>query len=812
MHGLLKSLGYSVRLLRRSPAFTITAILILGFGIGANTAIFSLIDAVLLKPLPYPHPEQLMQVNMPSPGFKWGGMDYPDYEEICAAQHSFASLSLIHPRTFDLRTKDGLERLYGESATGSFFEVLQAPFILGRPFTEKEAQPGGPSVVVINERTWRSVFNSDRNILGAHITMDGQFYEVIGVVSEKVEDWTWRMDVFTPVGLDPPFHDPKRGKPERDLHSFVCCGRLKPGVNTLQAEADLSAINARLAAQYPITNQGYGISVNPILDVQVSDYTATLWLLGGAVACILVIACANVASLLLVRALDRSQEIAVRVALGASRSRLLVQLLLENALLVVFGGLAALIVAPLAIAVIKGMCPQDDLTRFHRISMDPLAFAYVLMATLLVSLLFGAVPALGASSGDLDSALRRDAHRTGTTGRSRQRLQSVLIAGQVALACTLIIGAGLLVRSYQAAQNVSLGFNPGHLLTAQISRDSAQFDADRAARFFDQLLEKVRVAPGVISASIANNPPFNLAWNDIEPFGIVGRPDPQPGENVKAEFQSIAPDYFRTMGIPFMSGRDFNAADEYHEKKVAIINQVAADRLFPGENPLGKQIRDIYSRFGEPIHYYTIVGVVANSHHDSPDVPQADFQIYFPYTFAWYGILLVRVSDNPTALLPVVRKLAASIDPDVPLSNMGVFEERIANRFATRRLGVLLVGLFSAVALFLSAIGLYALLAYSVRQQTREIGIRISLGAQTRNILELIVRRGSALVFAGLLLGISVGLLLARLIQSMLFQVSPTDPVTLGVTVLVLVLAASVACLLPALRALRINPVTALRE
>jgi ABC-type antimicrobial peptide transport system permease subunit len=348
------------------------------------------------------------------------------------------------------------------------------------------------------------------------------------------------MDVFTPVGLDPPFHDPKRGKPERDLHSFGCYSRLKPGVNALQAEADLGAINARLAAQYPTTNQGYGISVNPILDVQVSDYAA--------------------------------------------------------------------------------------------------------------------------------------------------------------------------------------------------------------------------------------------------------------------------------MEIPIISGRDFNAADEYHEKKVAVINQATADRLFPGGNPLGKQIRDIYSRFGEPVHYYTIVGVVANSRHDSPDVPQADFQIYFPYTFARYGILLVRVSDSPAALLPSIRKLAASIDPDVPLSNMGVFEEQIANRFATRRLGVLLVGLFSGVALFLSAIGLYGLLAYSVRQQTREIGIRISLGAQTRNILELIVRRGFALVFAGLVVGVSVGLLLAPLIQSMLYEVSPADPVTLGLTVLVLGVAALIACLFPALRAVRINPVTALRE
>ncbi|MFY9986383.1 MAG: FtsX-like permease family protein [Chthoniobacterales bacterium] len=585
-------------------------------------------------------------------------------------------------------------------------------------------------------------------------------------------------------------------------------------MSAAEAEADLEVINTRLGKQYPATNQGYGISVSSILDSQVSDYASTLWLLGGAVACMLLIACANVAGLLLVRGLDRSHEIAVRVALGASRSQLLVHLLLENGLLVLLGGAAGLIVASCAISIVKAMCPQDDLTRFHRISLDPLAFLFVLAATLAVSLLFGLIPAWGLSGGELDSALRRDAGRTGTVGRPRQRLQSMLIAGQVAFTCALLMGAGLLVRSYQATQSVPLGFNPGHLLVAEISQEDAHFDSDpaRGARFFDQLLEKVRLMPGVISASIANDPPFNLAWNIVEPFGIAGHPDPYFGEAAKAEFQSITPGYFQTMGIPLLTGRDVTAEDEYHEKKVAIIDQALAERFFPGENPLGKQIRDTYSRFGEPVHYYTIVGVVANSRHDSPDVPQAVFQIYFPYSFARYGQLLVRVAGDPAALVSGVRRLAASIDPDVPVSKIGLFEERIASRFSTRRVGVLLVGLFSGVALFLSAIGLYGLLAYSVRQKTREIGIRISLGAQPSNILKLVARRGFSLVLVGLMMGVGIALLSTRLIQGMLYQVSPADPVTLGVTVLVLGLAAATACLLPALRAIRINPVTALRE
>lgn len=573
---------------------------------------------------------------MPSPGAKWGGMDYPDYEEICATQLSFKSLSLIKDRSFHLRTKDGSEQLYGVSATGSFFDVLQAPFILGRPFTEKEANPGGPSVVVINERIWRSIFNSDPNILGTHITMDGQIYEVLGVVAETVDDWTARMDFFTPLGLDPPFHDPHRGKPERDLHNLGCYGRLKQGVSAAEAEADLELINTRLAKQYPATNQGYGISVSPILDSQVSEYTSTLWLLGGAVACMLLIACANAAGLLLVRRLDRSQEIARAGCPWSHPIAIAGSVVLENALLVLLSGAAGLIVASWAIAMVKAMCPQDDLTRFHRISLDPLAFFFVLAATLAVSLLFGLIPAWGLSGGDLDSTLRRDAGRTGTSGRPRQRLPSMLIAGQVALTSALLIGAGLLVRSYQATQSVPLGFEPGHLLVAEISQEDAHFDSDpaRGARFFDQVLEKVRLMPGVISASIAVDPPFNLAWNNVEPFGIAGHPDPYFGEAAKAEFQSITPGYFQTMGIPLLNGRDLTAEDEYHEKKVAIIDQALAERFFPGENPLGKQIRDIYPRFGEPVHYYTIVGVVANSRHDSPDVPQAVFQIYFPYSFA----------------------------------------------------------------------------------------------------------------------------------------------------------------------------------
>ena len=317
--------------------------------------------------------------------------------------------------------------------------------------------------------------------------------------------------------------------------------------------------------------------------------------------------------------------------------------------------------------------------------------------------------------------------------------------------------------------------------------------------------------PGVISASIPNDPPFNLAWNIVEPFGIAGHPDPYFGEAAKAEFQSITPGYFQTMGIPMLNGRDLTAEDEYHEKTVAIVDQALAERFFPGENPLGKQIRDIYSRFGESVHYYTIVGVVANSRHDSPDVPQAVFQIYFPYSFARYGQLHVRVAGDPAALVSGVRGLAASIDPDVPVFKIGLFEERIASRFGTRRVGVFLVRIVFRGSLVFVCDRVYtASTAYSVG--TREIGIRISLGAQPRNILKLVARRGFSLVLVGLMMGVGIALVSTRLIQSMLYQVSPADPVTLGVTVLVLGLAAATACLLPALRAIRINPVTALRE
>lgn len=814
MRGLLQSLRYTARLLRKSPGFTITAVLILGFGIGANTAIFSLIDAVLLNPLPFPKADRLVDVTQPrATDHYWSQLDYPDYLDIRDSNHSFDDFAVSTWGGFlDLSGQGEPERLTVVYASANLFKMTNLPFVLGRPFNDDEDKTGASLVAVLSEPLWRTRFNSDPNIIGKNLTLSGESFQVIGVCPRQVEEVTTPPKdlLYLPVHVSELFWGPWLKK--RDEHGLSCLGRLRDGITLAQAQADLEIIQNNLVSQYPDTDKGYGIHLSPLLDITVASYSATVWLLGGAVGCLLLISCANVANLLFARALERRREMTIRATLGASRSHLISELLLEAVFLSVVGGLVGVVVALWAIGLIKTLSPVH-LRCFQEINLDTTALLFVLGTTAVVSLLSGLLPALSHSKANLGSALKDEGGRGGTVGPQRQRTQSLLVAGQVALACVLFIGTGLLARSLQAIQNISLGFNPRHLLTATINPTSAKYtDMTRIRELFDGILEKARRLPGVTDAAMNQEQPFEWVFGDPNtPFHVVGQPEPEVGQEPTMCAQDVSPGYFRTLQIPLFEGRDFNSEDRADSQNVVIVDQALAQRFFPDQDPIGKQIDDV----GGNKKTWTIVGVVQTVQHNRPENPTAPFQTYFPYAQRadlYRQFLLMRTLSDPVALVPALRKIVAEVDPDLPVTRMMTFDDLIAEKFVTRRLGVLLVSVFSGVALFLSGVGLYAVLAYSVSQRRREIGVRIALGAQSSNILRLVIRQGLKLVCFGLIVGIVSALVLVRFIDSILYGVSGNDPISLALAVVALGVAALLACFLPALRATRINPITALRE
>jgi putative ABC transport system permease protein len=817
MDRLLPSLRYTFRLLLKSPGFTITAVLILGFGIGVNTAIFSLIDNVLLKPLPFPNPDRLVEITQPYQHDLGTNIDYPDYIDIARSQHTFDAIAVTGWNGIDLSGDGKPEHLNAVFVSSSAFQVTGLPVVLGRVFTDQENVPNGPLLVVLSENYWRAHFHSDPGIVGRNLTLAEHSFQVIGVVPRQTADWgPPGADVYLPAHALATlgFLANERGYPLelRDVHRFRCYGRMKSGVTIAQAQQDLEIIHDNLLARYPDTNRGYGIRVSPLLDSMVTDYSATTWLLAAAVGCLLLIATGNVANLLFARGLQRRRELMVRSVLGATRLQLIGQLLGETILLALLGGIIGLVLSFCTIALIKRAVPVT-LYRFQELSIDLPALLFVLGVTLLAAVLSGILPAWGMSGVQLAPGLKDEGGRGGTTGTQHHRAQAILVGLQVALACILMIGAGLLVRSFLAAQNAPLGFNPHRLLTTAIGLSSAkyEFDGVRTRNFWDQLLERARQLPGVTKAALNGTPPMKWEWEILIPFTIDGESDPGPGQRPVLDWQQISSGYFKTLEIPILQGRDFDANDTVDKPNIIIVDDALAQRCYPGQSAIGKTIRVLSD---EGPKQCTIVGVVPHLRHTSPGRPANPFQAYFPYTQWDYDdeFLIVKSNTPPETLVPLIREAVASIDPAVPISDVSTYDNVIADKFVTRRLSAFVVTLFSGAALFLSAVGLYGILAYSVGQRTREIGIRVALGARGGNVLRLVTQRGFQIVGIGLLTGLALGLLAAHFIQGLLYGVSPIDPISLGVSLLFLGVATVLACLLPALRVIRINPITALRE
>jgi predicted permease len=810
MHGLLTSVRYTIRLLLKSPSFTIIAVLILGVGIGANTAIFSLLNAVVLNPLPFPNPDRLVSVANTSKEISDLGVDLPDYVDFRVAQESFDELAVSRETILDLSDSAGPQKLNAGSVSASLFTVTGQPLVIGRPFTDQEDRFGGPLLVVLAERFWRSHFQSDPNVLGKNMTLSGRSYEIIGVCPTQVDDWDMDSpELYVPiksvVGADDPVKD-------RDAHWLSCFGRLKPGVTMTEAETDLNRIQRTLQKRYPDINQGYGVRLMPLLDDMVGDAASNLWLLGAAVTCLLLIAVANVANLLFCRAVEQQKETVIRRTLGATRLALAGKALLESLMLSLLGAGIGWLIAFGLIGLIKEVGLQESLARVDRVAFDCGTLIFFVGITGLVALLTGSLSALKAATAG--TGLKDLPNRSGTAGRQRQRTQRILVIGQVALSCVLLTAAALLVRSFLAAQSQAIGFNPEHLVAAEVSLTSRKYDdLAKIRQFFDTVLEQIQRLPGVTEACMDDDLPFVLEWRNFDPFFLPGESRAEPGRAPTVTTKSISPDYFRTVQIPILRGRGFSAEDTANSQPVVIINEALASHFFPNQDPIGKQLI-IYAMHADNNIPRTIVGVASNVLYDSPDRQRPAFDGYFPYTQRPMNneILVLRTSDDVATLAPALRKILASADPEVPIGKITAFNRFIEARFTSRKTGMLLVSAFSAAALFLSAIGIYGTLAYTVMQRTRELGIRVSLGSTSLGILRLVLRDGLQVVGIGLLAGVLVAFGVAGLLQSVLYGVSAHDPVAIGTGILVLVVSALIACLLPAVRAARISPTAVLRS
>ena len=814
MRSLISYLRYTIRLLLKSPGFSITTVLIMGLAIGANTAIFSLVDAVLLQSLPYPEPDKLFTIAEKSPAYSRMPVAYPDYLDWRANQHSFEDIALFGRENFNLTGSGDPERVNGAFVTASYFRVLRVQPAIGRAFAESDDHVGGANVVVLSDKFWRGHFGTDPNVIGRTLVLNGASFQVIGIAPPQMVNPENR-DVYVPFGRYP---DQSRLK-NRDSHpGLFCIGRLKTGVSAATASAELRVISRDLELRYPESNSTISVSMEPLLEDVVGQYRMTLYLLVAVVGLVLLIGCANVANLLLGRAIVRQREIALRSALGASRARLIVQLLLESVILAVLGGGLGLLTAQVSLGTILALAPHD-VARFQQTHVNGAVLLFTMIVTLGSGLVFGLWPALKTSRVNLRGTLEAGGGR-GTTGAAgRQRSQGLLVIGQVALASLLLVAASLLIQSFQGLQNVPLGFDPHNLLTVAIKLPNSTYQAQPdepaktadTAAFYSALLERMQSIPGAESVALGNGLPFCGSYGFTD-FGIVGQPEPKRGEEPTAEIESISPDYFKALKIQLISGRAFDAEDRAGKTPVAIIDEKLANRCFPGQDPIGKQIAEDPHKPDSV--KYTIIGMVRIVRYSDLANEPKQAELYFPVSQRpdVRMTAVMRTKGEPLKFASAVREAVQSVDPRLPVFNIKTMESQISQELVTQRLSVILVGLFSVLALFLAAVGLYGVLAYSIAQRSREIGIRIALGADSGTILGLVAREGLMIVGLGLISGVLGSLFLTRLIQNLLYGVSGTDPVALLTAVGVLGLAAFLACIVPALRAIRIDPIIAMRE
>ena len=812
---LWRDFRFALRRITKAPGFALTTVLTLALGIGATTTMFSVINAVLLRPLPFPEPNRLVAAgsvdSRRTPSNSPDSMSYPDFFDWRSQNRSFSGLASYHDSYVTLTGAGDPKHLDGEIVSADFFNVLGIQPEIGRGVSLDDEKPGA-HVVVLSHELWQSAFGSDRDIVGRSITLDNNSYTVIGVMprgfSFPIQNpapalWTsLGDDAYDPDG------DPITG--QRGAHLLGAVARLKPAVSVEQATADVSVIAQRLASEYPKSNTHFNSGlVVPQIDAIVGDTRPALRVLFAAVALLLLIACANVAGLLLARASRRRWEVAVRSALGASRAEIVRQMLAESLALSLLGGIVGVILSELLLHAVVGLLPAD-LPRSGNISLDATVLAFAVTVSVLTGPLFGILPALRVARVDPSTALR-DGTRSATTGRAQHRLQNALVIAEMAIGLVLLIGSGLLIRSFIRVLQVDPGFDRSNVLTASMALPDSQYPHDKQIQFYEQLLPRLRSLPGVVSVTAGWPLPVSPNGMRIS-FDIEGRPLPE-GERNGARVSLVEPEYFKTMRIPILQGREFLESDTTKSPAVVIVNQAFAKAYFPGENPVGKHItpglRDGVVN-DVPRQIIAVVGDVKASRLTADIVPE----YYLPYSqAAIFSLrLAIRTAVDPVTLIPAVRAQVGQIDKDLPLFQVHTMEEAVTQAAAQQRFQALLLSCFAAVALLLSAVGLYGLLSYLVTQRTLEIGVRIAVGAQRTNVLRMILSRGMSLAMIGVGIGVAASVAMTGLMRKMLFGVRPLDTVTFVVVSAVLLLVALAACSAPALRAARLDPVKTLRD
>jgi putative ABC transport system permease protein len=821
MMNVLKDFQFAFRQLLKQPGFTFIAVLVLALGIGANTAIFSVVNAVLLRPLPYPHSEQLVLLRerlLGPSGFESGSVSYMNYLDWRAAQKSFTDLALARTEGVSLSASDGTsppEAARAGRITANYLSILQVPLLIGRDFVESDDVPGAAKVALISERVWRKQFGALPIAIGQRLNIDGVPREIIGVVSESLR-FPRNCDVFLTLADLRADHDfLSRGNHE----AFSCLGRLKSGATLKQAIAELDTIAADLSRRYPDSNTGRQVSAKLLLEYSVGQYRYLLCVLLAAVACVLLIACANVANLQLARGLTRRKELAVRAALGASRWDLARQVLVENGVVALLGGICAMLIAVWSLDAIRSLVPPN-VPRFQETNVDGLVLGATIIISVFAGLLVAMWPALRVSNtASVAAELHEDGAR-GSSGAQRQRARAILVIAQVALAVLLLAAAGLTLKSFWRSQQVPLGFNPHGVLTMSIALPASRYDSpEKIVRLYDRLVEKVRRFPGLSAAAACNNAPFDHhEWDSS--FHITGTPPDPHGQEPISEMAIVSPDYFRALGMAMLRGRDFGPEDVSGRPGTVVIDELAAQKFFPGTDPIGKQIDDPVTisdtnQNGVPL---TIIGIVPHTRNTAPgekddarNLPMMYFSAsQFPNV---EQNLIVRVKPglNPHSLVSPIKEQIATLDRDQSVSDIATIEENIDNSLASQRLTMTLLGVFAGLALILASIGLYGVMALIVTQRTRELGIRFALGASRGDVLRLVLGQGAVLVGIGLAAGLLGAFVASRALRSVLYNVAPLDPAALISALLTLSLVALIACFVPARRASRVDPIEALR-
>ena len=816
LHGLpaletfFQDTRYAFRMLRKNLGFTAVTVLTMAVGIGANTAIFSVVYAMLLKPLPYSEPEQLLTLfeAQPQAGGKATGWSYANFAELREQNHIFSDMAASQQHQLTLTGRGEPSVVNTSVVTPELFSVFGQRPILGRPFYPEDGKAGAPAVVILSENLWRGSFGADANVIGSSINLDKRSFTIVGVMPAvfRFPILTASEQLWIPLVQDPLFGS---WMDRRGGHWLQVTGRLKPGVSMTQAQAELDAIDARLAKEFPAENDGWTIGFVPLKQKIVGNVKPALLVLMGAVGLVLLIACANIANLLLTRATSRAREIAVRTTLGAGRSRIVRQLLSETLVLGLLGGLAGIALAYLGVRGLTALMPED-LPQVNAIRVDNFVLGFALLLSAVASCAFGLAPALFVANSNLQSSLREGGARSGESG-NRRRARSFLAAGEIALAMVLLVAAGLLLRSFSKLMAVNPGFDAQHVVQADISLPRFQYSMPQQwAAFSEELLMRLQSEPGMRDAAVVLPRPMTDGFINLG-FDIVGNPPVSAGASRTADYVSVSPDYFRVMEIPLLAGRLFDQHDVAASPRVSLISEAMARIYFPNQNPLGKQIV-----FGFPPDIGAareIVGVVG----DVRDVALGQdpgAMMYVPYAQApfWGANVVVRSALSAASVASTIRRDVRQIDPDLPVTDVAMMKDTIDGTVAQPKFRTFLLGLFAAMALVLAATGIFGVISYSVSRRTNEIGIRVALGASRNTILRMVFGETLVLTCAGLVLGLPSALAASHLLGHLLFSVSANDPATIAAVAFTLALVAATAGYIPARRAMRVDPLVALRH